>query len=464
MGTVVIAHHMLLDVPVAVKFPSPELVHRQDIVDRFLREARAAARLKSEHVTRVMDVGTLETGQPFIVMELLEGEDLDKRLARLGRIPVKEAVDCVLQALDAIAQAHAVGIVHRDLKPANLFIALTPDGCEIVKVLDFGIAKLTDVRSLEGAGKRSGALTGEHATLGSPSYMSPEQVRDPAKIDHRSDLWALGTILYELVTGVPAFTGQSSGEIFGAILHETPAPIAKPVLGASSALEPVILRCLMRDPEQRWADCAQLARALTPFGSGDFAGYGERIEQTLARAGKASDPPSGLRPRPRMRSSSPHGLAAPEPTLEASQPALPLHPSSVRIRALSRWALVGVVASGLVVLFAALHAHRQRVDPPRLPVPPSIAVSIAPASPTPAPAAPSPTPPAATLPITPAPASPSPTAIATHVARASAPARAQGGGAKPAPASTPKVGGNCNPSYNYDAEGNKVFKPECFVH
>lgn len=169
MGTVLAARHELLDVRVAVKLLTPGLVRNRSLVDRFLREARAAARLKSEHVARVMDVGTLSEGQPYIVMELLEGEDLEHRLLRVDQVPIRDAVDCLLQALEAMAHAHAAGIIHRDLKPANLFVTSTPDGREVIKVLDFGIAKLTDAAT-QGFGARSGALTDEHATLGSPSY------------------------------------------------------------------------------------------------------------------------------------------------------------------------------------------------------------------------------------------------------------------------------------------------------
>jgi serine/threonine-protein kinase len=289
MGTVIAAHHELLDVPVAVKFLSLDLTRKQTAVERFLREARAVARLKSEHVARVMDVGTLPTGQPFIVMELLEGADLERRIVRERRLPVADSVDFVLQALEAIAHAHGAGIVHRDLKPANLFITIAPDGREMVKVLDFGIAKLVDSPNVDREGRRTGALTGEHAALGSPSYMSPEQVRDSGSIDQRADLWAMGAILYELLSGVPAFDGHSVAEIFGAILHSRPAPLSQHMEAPPPrALEDVIVRCMEPDRDKRWADAAQLAKAIAPFGSGAWNDLVNRIEQTLARAAKTS--------------------------------------------------------------------------------------------------------------------------------------------------------------------------------
>jgi serine/threonine-protein kinase len=321
MGTVISAHHELLDVPVAVKILSLDLAGKQSFVDRFLREARAVARLKSEHVARVMDVGTLPTGQPFIVMELLEGADLERRLVRDGKMPVGEAADFVLQALDAIAHAHAAGIVHRDLKPANLFITLGPDGREMVKVLDFGIAKLVDARSVDREGKRTGALTGEHAALGSPSYMSPEQVRDSGSIDHRADLWAVGTILYELVTGVPAFDGHSVGEIFGAILHSRPSPLSRHVPDPPPMFEEVIARCLERDPERRWADAAQLARAIAPFGTGAWSEAVARVEHTLARSSKPVEGES-VRPPPASFGSGERVAPPDDPALVARRDAL----------------------------------------------------------------------------------------------------------------------------------------------
>jgi serine/threonine-protein kinase len=349
MGTVIAAHHELLDVPVAVKILSLDLAGKQNFVDRFLREARAVARLKSEHVARVMDVGTLPTGQPFIVMELLEGADLERRLAREKRLPVSEAADFVLQALEAIAHAHSAGIVHRDLKPANLFITLSPDGREVVKVLDFGIAKLVDRQAIDKEGKRSGALTGDHAALGSPSYMSPEQVRDSGSIDHRADLWALGTILYELVTGAPAFDGQSAGEIFGAILHSKPAPLSKLLPDPPPMFEEVIAKCLEPDREKRWGDAAQLARAIAPFGSGAWTDLVARIEHTLARASKPVEPES-VRPIPATFGSGERVAPPSDPDLVARRDALarrllggkssgsrmsPVRPSSVPPRSAS---------------------------------------------------------------------------------------------------------------------------------
>jgi serine/threonine-protein kinase len=317
------AHHELLDVKVALKVLSTDLTRNSAVIDRFLREARAVARLKSDHVVRVMDVGTLEGRQPYIVMELLEGEDLEHRIQRVNKLPVPEAVDCILQSLEAMAHAHAAGIIHRDLKPANLFLTATPDGREVVKVLDFGIAKLSPVMKLDGA--RSGGLTGEHTMLGSPSYMSPEQVRDSSVIDQRADLWALGVILYEIVTGREPFPGGSVGEIFGAILHSTPTPVRELRPDAPPELQAAIERTLARQPEERFPNVAELARALAPLGSGAWNGHVARIEQTLARA-RPSDPAG-------PRASLPSVPSAPELRVRARTPmgSSPGPPSAPRV-------------------------------------------------------------------------------------------------------------------------------------
>jgi serine/threonine-protein kinase len=369
MGTVLAAHHELLDLPVAVKLLSPNFVRNGPMVERFLREARAAARLKSEHVARVTDVGTLESGQPYIVMELLQGEDLEQRRERLGKLPVQDAIDIVLQALEAMAQAHAAGIVHRDLKPANLFLALLPDGREVVKVLDFGIAKLIDVG---GSGPEAGSLTGEHA-LGSPSYMAPEQIRNSSKIDHRVDIWAIGVILFDLLTGQLPFPGETVGEIFGNVLVGSAPALRTLRPDASVELEIAVGRCLQREPEKRFADTHELARALAPHGSGAWTEYVGRIAQTLARGGvpqKQEDtavrrspylhpegtPPARVRAAQGERVSKEAERASIQETLVANAI------ESVRVPApTSQRKTILVVAGGvLIAAFAALAVVRPR--------------------------------------------------------------------------------------------------------
>ena len=218
MGIVVAAHHLELDQPVAIKFLLDDLAGNQEGAERFRREARAAAKIQSDHVVRVLDVGVLPAGERYMVMEYLKGHDLAEEIERVGRMPVERAVTFLLETLDAVGHAHAVGIVHRDLKPANLFLAERPDGTARVKVLDFGISKTLGLATTSEL-----SLTKTSAWIGSPLYMSPEQLRSSKSVDERADLWAVGVILYELLTGELPFMGENLGELFAAIL-ETEAP------------------------------------------------------------------------------------------------------------------------------------------------------------------------------------------------------------------------------------------------
>jgi serine/threonine protein kinase len=200
MGLVVAAVHLGLEQEVAIKFLLPEAMRNKVAVERFLREAKVAAKVKSEHVARVHDVGTLEEGGvPYIVMEHLEGLDLGKLIDQEGALPIEEACEIAIQACEALAEVHAAGIVHRDLKPSNLFVTRKADGSPAVKLLDFGISKLTSL-----GGEDPGldpALTQTATIMGSPSYMSPEQLKSTKEVDHRADVWSLGAVLYEAVTG-----------------------------------------------------------------------------------------------------------------------------------------------------------------------------------------------------------------------------------------------------------------------
>ncbi|HEX7839815.1 MAG TPA: serine/threonine-protein kinase, partial [Kofleriaceae bacterium] len=202
MGVVVAATHLQLDQVVALKFVRTEALHNPEIVGRFEREARAAVRLKSEHAARIIDVGRLESGSPYIVMEYLEGQDLAQLLEQRRSLPVSIACDYIIQACDAIAEAHSLGIVHRDLKPGNLFLARTSHGQQVIKVLDFGISKTQGP-----AGDVN--MTRTQAMLGSPGYMSPEQMRAAKSVDSRTDIWSLGVILYELVAGRMPFQADT---------------------------------------------------------------------------------------------------------------------------------------------------------------------------------------------------------------------------------------------------------------
>jgi len=278
MGWVVQAIHLQLDQRVALKFMHASSASESpEAVARFLREARAAARIQSEHVARVSDVGTLETGAPYLVMEYLEGQDLDSLLRTRPYLPVEEALAYALQACEGLAEAHAAGIVHRDLKPANLFLARKSDDSVRVKLLDFGISKLTPT-----AGRTSdGARTGTQNLMGSPLYMAPEQMRSSKSVDRRADIWSMGVILYEMLSGRSPFSGETLPEICARILADPPPTLLAGTSAIAPELEAVVFRCLEKEPERRFQDVAALARALAAFGPPELRATAERIARLL---------------------------------------------------------------------------------------------------------------------------------------------------------------------------------------
>jgi len=260
MGIVVAARHVQLGELVAIKLLLPEMTMDAEIVQRFSREARAAVRIKSEHVARVSDVGTLDTGAPYMVMEYLHGSDLGAVLTEQGALPLEDAVDFVAQACEAIAEAHALGIVHRDLKPSNLMLVARSDGTPCIKVLDFGISKIAvpdDGPDL--------VRTKTATALGSPLYMSPEQMVSARDVDGRTDIWALGAILYELVSGRPPFVAESFAALVLEVTQSPLTPLRRLRGDVPAGLEAVVARCLAKDREERYATVADLARAIAPF-------------------------------------------------------------------------------------------------------------------------------------------------------------------------------------------------------
>lgn len=263
MGEVYEAVHDDLSMRVALKVLLREQSKVPEAVERFLREARAAASLGSEHVAKVFDVGKIEDGTPYLAMELLQGEDLEQIAERRGALPVHQAVGYILEALEALAEAHAHGIVHRDLKPSNLFLSRTGDRSR-VKVLDFGISKLESEM-----GAPAINLTTTRSMLGSPGYMSPEQVRSSKNVDARTDLWSIGVILYELLSGAQAFQGETLGDVFAKIREEPLPPIRTIRPDVPEALERVLSRCLERDRSLRFSSAVELADALRAYASAD---------------------------------------------------------------------------------------------------------------------------------------------------------------------------------------------------
>jgi serine/threonine-protein kinase len=273
MGVVMEARHVQLGTSFALKFVHRSIIETASVTERFLREARATAALRSEHVCRVFDVGSFE-GAPYLVMELLDGTDLERVLRREKRLAPSVACGYLIQACAGVAEAHAAEIVHRDLKPGNLFLMMRAEGTPLIKVLDFGIAKAPEKAEL--------GLTGTDAILGSPAYMSLEQLRSSRLVDVRSDIWSLGVILYELVAGRRPFNGEGVADLALRIAME---PIPKLPHGPA-ALDVVIGKCLERDPARRYQDIAELALALAPFADEPE----RRLAQSLNRAPRASYP------------------------------------------------------------------------------------------------------------------------------------------------------------------------------
>ena len=255
MGRVVRASHQYLQQSVAIKVLLPQMTESPSTVARFLREAQATVRLKNEHIARVIDVGTMPDGTPFMVMEYLEGNDLNQILRHHGPQTPNIVVDLMLQACEGMSEAHALGIVHRDIKPSNYFITRRPDGSMLLKILDFGISK-TPVNFEE--------LTGTQTVLGTPSYMAPEQMKSGKQADARSDIWSMGVVMYQMLQGRPPFSGESYAELVLKVGAEPPNALHVPL---PPGLGEVIFRCLEKDPKLRPQDVGELARSLAPFAS-----------------------------------------------------------------------------------------------------------------------------------------------------------------------------------------------------
>ncbi|MEZ4308305.1 MAG: protein kinase [Polyangiaceae bacterium] len=330
MGVVVSAKHVTLDSLVAIKLMQPRAVAVKGAVERFMREGQAAARLHSKHVTKVIDVGQLDSGAPYMIMEHLQGGDLAVVLERKGAVPVADAAEYLLQACDAIGEAHAKGIVHRDLKPANLFLQTEPDGTPLIKVLDFGIAKVS--------GSDQG-LTGTSQGMGSGGYMSPEQMSSAKKVDHRADIWALGVTLYELITAHRPFEADSLEQFVTRVFWEQPTPLSAHRPDLPRELEAIILRCLEKQPDARFSSVAHFAHLLAPYAHPRAHPYVGRIAKMLgmdapalsqtnpgiAPAAASEAAPTAFGPAPAV------AVAAPNPAMRTptpgSHPAAPSAPT-----------------------------------------------------------------------------------------------------------------------------------------
>ena len=426
MGVVVAARHVELDQLVAIKFVRDEALASDDAVQRFLREARAAVKLKSEHVARVLDVGKLESGAPYMVMEFLEGSDLGKILEERGPLPLDAASDWILQACEAVAEAHATGIVHRDLKPENLFLARTVGGGQKIKVLDFGVSKAI------GGGSDMSGLTRTRAMLGSPLYMAPEQMRSSRDVDPRADVWALGVVLFQLLTHRWPFEAETMPELCLKVVTEAPMPLGTLRPDIPPGIGAVIERCLEKDPTKRFANAAELASALEPFVPPASRVLADRARLAMGTgSGARPAPPFGTGSTPTLQSGSGStpGTSVPWGTDRVVTPSLPqapqARPGTLRL-------VVGVAAVGLAGLAGFLFLGRgpASVGSAR----PEAPVAVASSLPSPSPPSPVAAAPAAAAPAPVALAStaaPTPLATAQPAASSSAPA--------PRPAAAPSA-------------------------
>jgi tRNA A-37 threonylcarbamoyl transferase component Bud32 len=294
MGVVAAVRHLELDETFALKVMTPEAFVTQEAVERFVREARTTAKLRSIHAVKVVDTGRLPDGAPYLVMEYLQGCDLEKELRARGPLPPAEIASYALQACDVLAEAHAAGVVHRDLKPANLFLTRLPNGSRCIKVLDFGIAKQTD--------PAKSSMTQTTSVFGTPLYMSPEQMKSAKSVDARSDIWSLGVVIYELATGALPYDAESMTELVAKVMTEAPIPIRQRQPGLMPAFDQVVSRCLERDPRRRYGSAAELAAALAPIaamavGRASVPDFGSQSFGPVA-SGTGPNPAYGTGPNP----------------------------------------------------------------------------------------------------------------------------------------------------------------------
>ncbi len=463
MGVVVAAEHVQLETKVAIKLLLPALRGNLEATKRFERESRSVAKLTNEHVARVLDVGETGDGLPYFVMEYLEGEDLAAMLARAGRLEVELAVEFVLHACVALAEAHGLGIVHRDLKPANLFCIRRPDGQLSVKLLDFGISKVSTAEEGVAEAIARLSLTKNLEAMGSPLYMSPEQMKSAKHADQQSDIWALGVILFQLLSNDLPFLGESETDVAVQVSTQPPRSLLARRPDLPPALEAVILKCLEKDRARRYANVADLACDLAPFAPARAWGAVERITGTVETSRLAAV----------ARASGPEMVEVP---IELDDPAVAggdesrnattllghttrgsgMRPASSR----TGWLVAFGVSAGVLVALGLLFLRPQPPKSDREAAAGAAATGAVQPVVVPVPSAAEPVP---VEPATLAPEATSPAAPAMSAAVPPAPASPHKGRSTPAVAKPQAGSPPCDPPYTLDDDGRKHFKPECFL-
>lgn len=345
MGMVLAVRHLHLGELYAMKIMLPEMLDHPEAVGRFLREARASARLRGEHVARVHDVGTLENGVPYMVLELLQGADLDHWLTTRGKLGVGEACSYVYQVCEALVEAHGLGIIHRDLKPANLFLTRKADGTPCIKVLDFGISK--DVTNAESITSK---LTKTGAIMGSPHYMSPEQLIDSKTVDGRSDIWALGVILYEISTGTMPFQAETMPEIVAKVLSVTPPPPSQIRPGLPTNFDSLVQRCMDKNRDNRYQSVQEVMQALTSFIN----------PSDLPRASFSSIAPPSFSGTNESVTQSAVSLG--QETISASAPTIVQAPPTASRRIVGITAIAGILLGIGIVAFVMTRAEHSTTE------------------------------------------------------------------------------------------------------
>ncbi len=391
MGAVYEARHAKLARRVGIKFLLPELATNREVLRRFENEAKAAGGLEHPNLVAVTDVGTATDGAPYLVMEYLEGEDCSKLLRRMGPLPVPRATDIVVQACRGLAVAHRASIVHRDLKPENLFITDAGDGTDLLKVLDFGIAKLRPTDA--------SVVTGTGATFGTAFYMSPEQARGAGDVDPRTDVWSLGVVLYELLTGRKPFQGEQFLQVIYQILSVEPPPASSVRPGLPAKLSEIIERAMVKEADDRLPSVLELAEVLLPFAG--RTSNAQRVLSAEALAATRATPETRTGEARRAPSAAPGRSRAP------SSPAVPAATPATRRRAAPRIVAALALAAAVIGGVAYWMARRAPATPER-----AEAAAMAPAPPpapsssslSPQPAAVIAAPPPVAVPATPPPA------------------------------------------------------------